>query len=269
MHRISDARVGGESRRNLKMFRKLCGEEAAQNVLFVTTMWDNVDPQTAVQREKELATKEEFFKPMLSHGAKMHRHDNSVASAQNVVSQLVLNMQRRVTLQLQQELVDDGLNIANTAAGKELLSEQERLMKKQRQELQEVQQSLLQAQRQKDTQTHEELTAERRDLLSQIRKVEQECERLAEEYAAKKKELHDKVSEAMKTLHSEKEARIAADIRLGELKTSMNTPCSETRKDPKETPNCSKKTLWGIGFMTLVKVIDIALNLAEMVAQTH
>lgn len=39
MHCIIDVRMGGVSRRNMNMFRKLCGDETLQNVALVTNMW--------------------------------------------------------------------------------------------------------------------------------------------------------------------------------------------------------------------------------------
>ena len=56
MHRISDFRVGGVSRRNLSMFRKLCGDETLRNVALVTNMWSEVTSERGAARERELRT---------------------------------------------------------------------------------------------------------------------------------------------------------------------------------------------------------------------
>jgi myosin heavy subunit len=255
------------------MFRKMCGEEALRNVFFVTTMWDHVNPKLAVGREKELATRDEFFKPMLQCGAKMYRHDKTAASAQDIVSRLVLGIKDHMTLQLQRELVDDHLCIADTAAGKELLVEYEVLVKKQQAELHEVKQQLSEMQKKNDRQSLRELIAERQDLVAQIHKVERECQRLVEEYAAKQQQINEKVAEAAKALQLEKEARIITDRRLDELIESLKVPCSDGENVPIGTQETRipklKKLQWGVGIITLLRVIDVALNILEMATGGH
>ena len=54
LHRITDRKLCGSSRKNLNVFRQLCGDEALTNVAIVTNMWENVEPATGVAREKEL-----------------------------------------------------------------------------------------------------------------------------------------------------------------------------------------------------------------------
>jgi len=70
-HRISDNKMGGVSRRNFNMFRKLCGEETLRNVLIVTTMWGIVPVPQAEAREKELASDDLLFKSVIDKGARM------------------------------------------------------------------------------------------------------------------------------------------------------------------------------------------------------
>ena len=84
MHRISDFRVGGISRRNLNMFRKLCGDETLRNVALVTNMWSEVTPERGAAREHELRTDPLLFAPVVAAGATLLRHDgmcNLVATA--------------------------------------------------------------------------------------------------------------------------------------------------------------------------------------------
>ena len=42
LHRITDDRVGGMSRRNLRMLQKLVGADKMANVLLVSTRWEEV-----------------------------------------------------------------------------------------------------------------------------------------------------------------------------------------------------------------------------------
>ena len=65
MHRISDIRMSGVSRRNFSMFRKLCGDSTLGGVTLVTNMWGSISEQEGVARESELRTNNQLFKPVL------------------------------------------------------------------------------------------------------------------------------------------------------------------------------------------------------------
>ncbi|KAF8754492.1 50S ribosome-binding GTPase [Rhizoctonia solani] len=73
LHRITDVRVGGISRRTFQILRGLCGQETLTNVLIVTNMWS--DPPTAkeIQNEKQLRDNSKFFQPAIGAGARMVR----------------------------------------------------------------------------------------------------------------------------------------------------------------------------------------------------
>ncbi|KAF8153675.1 P-loop containing nucleoside triphosphate hydrolase protein [Mycena galopus ATCC 62051] len=88
LHRITDTRMGGISVRNLRMFRKLCGDDALKNVVIVTTRWDDVpekDRGAMEKREKELMeTTGKFFEPLIAGGGRFLRHDNTTESARRI-----------------------------------------------------------------------------------------------------------------------------------------------------------------------------------------
>ncbi|MCJ1431074.1 hypothetical protein MMC27_000424 [Xylographa pallens] len=113
LREITESRFKGTAIRNLNMFRKLCGTDALQNVALVTTKWDTVSIDLAVKRETDLKNK--FWKGMLDHGAKITRHDNTIASARRILNQLLGGPP--VTLNIQAQLVDQGMNLGNTDAG--------------------------------------------------------------------------------------------------------------------------------------------------------
>lgn len=118
IHRISDFRMGGTSTRNFKMFRELCGDTALQNVVIVTNMWSEVSFNVGEAREKQLKSREIFFKPALDKGAQIRRHDNTSMSAQGIVRCVV--SKDPLALRIQQELVDERKDIAETTAGAEI-----------------------------------------------------------------------------------------------------------------------------------------------------
>jgi hypothetical protein len=73
LHRISAPRMEGSALRNLRMFRKLCGEDFLQNVILGTTFWDIVGEETGTARENELLETDGFFKQMKDRGCDVVR----------------------------------------------------------------------------------------------------------------------------------------------------------------------------------------------------
>lgn len=116
LHRISDARVGGRSGRHMNMFKEICGTDSLKNVVYVTNMWS--EPPTRQERQREVELRDEFFDVPMIDGAQMARHTNTRASALNVI-RLVLD-RTPVTPNLSRQLVDQGMKLEETNAGKRL-----------------------------------------------------------------------------------------------------------------------------------------------------
>ena len=93
----------GTSTRNFRMFRELCGDSGLKNVVILTNMWGQVTKDVGEARERELATDNLFFKPVLDKGAQMLRHDHTLASAQKVLRYFFNN--QPAVLQIQREIV--------------------------------------------------------------------------------------------------------------------------------------------------------------------
>ncbi|KAI6132390.1 P-loop containing nucleoside triphosphate hydrolase protein, partial [Pisolithus croceorrhizus] len=118
MHRISDTRMTGTSRRNFRLFRELCGKDAFKNILIVTNMGKDDELEACNERERELATDDKYYKPMLDGGARMVRHNGTPDSAKAIISQLI--NKGEVTLVGQREIVDEHKEFSGTTVGKEL-----------------------------------------------------------------------------------------------------------------------------------------------------
>ncbi|KAI0789966.1 P-loop containing nucleoside triphosphate hydrolase protein, partial [Abortiporus biennis] len=118
LHRISDQRLGGISRRCFSLFKKLCGEKTMKNVFITTTMWDLISEEIGASREKELTIDDVLFKPALDHGAQMRRHDGAKESAISIIREIMKNGHK--ALSVQKELVIEGKDITETGAVKEL-----------------------------------------------------------------------------------------------------------------------------------------------------
>ncbi|KAJ7678997.1 P-loop containing nucleoside triphosphate hydrolase protein [Mycena polygramma] len=206
MHRISDVRMGGISTRNFKMFRQLCGESTLKNIVIVTNMWGEVGIEVGEAREAELASDERFFKPVLDKGARLLRHDNDVASAQGILHYLIGNQPR--ALRIQCELVDQGKEISQTAAGEELNRELAEQIKRHRQEMAILQQEMkesAEAIREKDEETKKELEAETRKLQAEMTRVQDDSRKLTSDYTEQKAELEKRMAEVAEAARKDAE----------------------------------------------------------------
>jgi hypothetical protein len=137
--RISDPRFGGQSSRNLRMFRNLCGTETYKNVVVVTTFWDNAGlEQQAARREEEL--KSTAFKDLVNGGARFMRHDCTTESAQRVLQHILTLMPANV--QIQKEIRLDGRSLENTSAGSVYREEMKKILAKHNREVEELKSEL-------------------------------------------------------------------------------------------------------------------------------
>ncbi|KAH7908657.1 kinase-like domain-containing protein [Hygrophoropsis aurantiaca] len=111
-HAISDSRMRGAPLRNLAMFKELCGENALQNVILTTTMWDEVPTAVGVRHEEQL--RDEFWEPMISAGCRMARFSRSWESAWDIIDKLDISTRQPIQLQIQ--MVDNGWKLHQTSA---------------------------------------------------------------------------------------------------------------------------------------------------------
>ncbi|KAG6373445.1 P-loop containing nucleoside triphosphate hydrolase protein [Boletus reticuloceps] len=179
MHRISDLRVGGSARRDFRMFQELCGEEAYPNVIIVTNMWGTVTAEDGNDRERELATKDIFFKLILDQRAKMLRHDHTKQSAHQIIQNLI--DKETVVLQIQREL-GEGMDITQTAAYKQLDKEMSELAARHQKELKALEEEMADAERSQDEETRGELQEEVRKVEAELEKAQSQAARLASDY---------------------------------------------------------------------------------------
>ena len=118
LHDISQDRITEVARKNLSVFKKLCGDRAAKHVVLATTKWSNLANETINQRETEL--RETFWKGMSSKGSSMTQFEGTPESAQKIVQDILTNRSSDVSLRIQKELVDLKRYLPQTDAGKTL-----------------------------------------------------------------------------------------------------------------------------------------------------
>jgi hypothetical protein len=160
LHRISDFRMQGSARKNLVTFNKLCGEGALKRVILASTMWDITREEVAVMREQELKETSHFWGWMLSQGSSCHRYNNTPESARQIVLSLIGRGDPIVT-DLQTQMVDNGLSLEETAAGRDLNTALRKEIKKLTQEQRALEEHIKAAEKTRDRMTQEILKEER------------------------------------------------------------------------------------------------------------
>ncbi|KIJ63775.1 hypothetical protein HYDPIDRAFT_112726 [Hydnomerulius pinastri MD-312] len=92
-HRISDDRTPRMSSKNLRGFKQLCGETAPERTVLTTTMWDEVEESTGIERLKELESS--HWKGMITKGSKTFPYKNTAESAQDLIQLVIANAEKR------------------------------------------------------------------------------------------------------------------------------------------------------------------------------
>lgn len=150
LHRISDPRVGGASRKSVRILEAMVGAPAFGSVLLVTTMWDKVSPAEGEKREKELVSNPEFFGTMCNRGqalgAMVQRHTGTRESAEGIMNKFIhrqySSKQVQTVLLIQRQLVDGRLPMEETDAGKIVDAGLRQQQAKQQEELKELELAL-------------------------------------------------------------------------------------------------------------------------------
>lgn len=189
MHRISDNKMGGPSRKNFHMLRNLCGDTNLQNVLLVTNMWSGVDPEVGEARERELAGNEKFFKPVLDRGARMLRHDGSQASAHAILRHLV--GLEPSTLLVQDEMVNQEKDLAHTTAGAEIMRELKEQTERHAKALEHLCLGIEAARLAEDEETREILQEEAKKAREKIERIQGDLERMVTNFATENSRLEN------------------------------------------------------------------------------
>ncbi|KAF7974375.1 hypothetical protein HWV62_12346 [Athelia sp. TMB] len=122
LHRITDNRMSASALRNSDMFRHLCGDAGLENVILVTTMWDDVSGQAGASQDgyldilerREAELRGLFWRSMVDHGSQTARFHHTHESAWDVLGQLKGDPR---PIQLQREMVDERKPLSGTSAG--------------------------------------------------------------------------------------------------------------------------------------------------------
>ncbi|KAK4133946.1 hypothetical protein BT67DRAFT_422637 [Trichocladium antarcticum] len=178
LHRIIDNRMSGSATKNLRMFRRLCGDDALSCVVLATTMWSQVSREDGTQREQELTTRPEFWAALVACGSTVLRQDNGAASATAIMQHVLSRRRRRrADLALQTEMAG-GRPLDETAAGREVQADMAALRRRYEAELAALRVEMEQARRAHDGRTQREIAAVRAELEEKLRRDRAERDRL-------------------------------------------------------------------------------------------
>ncbi|OAX39966.1 hypothetical protein K503DRAFT_799234 [Rhizopogon vinicolor AM-OR11-026] len=213
MHRISDLRMSGTSKRNFRIFRELCGESSLRNVLIVTNMWSEVKREIEEAREAELRSKDEFFKPVIEKGAQLLRHDGTLGSAHTILHYLIKN--HPAALRIQQEIIDEHKPIEKTAAGSELRRALDEQADRHKEEIRDLRAEMEAAMHVRDEETRGEFQkALEKKQQDHLHIIEQSSQRMASEFTAERARLEARITQMEGEHH--KQLQTLADLQ-GEI----------------------------------------------------
>jgi hypothetical protein len=234
VHRISDPRMGKVSKRNLRMFKQLCGDDSLRNVCITTTYWDQlVTKEKGEEREKELRESADLFKPLIDEGAQLVRHDKGITSARSIVNYLIHKDPTKLQIQIE---LDAGRTLENTSTGAILHGEILALKAKQEAELLALKEETEAAAREKHTELLAELEEERQKSEEKRKKMEEDLVFLTmqagsdkEKYEESTRRLEDSLNK-MAMDAKQKEAELLAERNAREESERINREHLESLK---------------------------------------
>lgn len=124
-HKITDNKMTGSSLTYLNLLRSLVGEDALENVVLVTSMWNMLRDENrgqALQREQELI--DNYWGPMQEKGSYVAQFDGTADSAFSLIYQLA--GKESVVLDIQRQIMDQDQSVLGTSAGEDLAHKLER-----------------------------------------------------------------------------------------------------------------------------------------------
>ncbi|KAF7796451.1 hypothetical protein EIP86_007628 [Pleurotus ostreatoroseus] len=195
LHRITDNRLSGAASRALRAFHALCGPLFLPHTALATTMWARADPAAGAAREAELRAHAGEMRLLRADGTREGAHAvvRAVLASYPPPSQVpeVRGAPRPPPMRIQQELVDERLPLAQTAAGAALLAALAAQAQAHAREAQELEAEYADAVRRKDEETREELEEARARLEAERAKLEGERRRLVEMRVAEEEDEDD------------------------------------------------------------------------------
>ncbi|KAL5586668.1 hypothetical protein FOBRF1_016538 [Fusarium oxysporum] len=219
LHRIKDERMTNAIMRNLTMFRNLCGDGAFENVILATTFWDELqDESKGAAREHELISTPEWWGYMSNKGSRIRRFQNTRESALEIVNELV--DLPAVTLQIQEEIVEQGLGVDQTTAGEALNEELNKLREQHQAQLNSIREEKEQAIKDRDVQLEKMLDKLEQEKQQFMRRLESEQAALHADRREQQRRMEQAFNDQLVRLERERKAR---EAKIQDLETRLST----------------------------------------------
>jgi len=161
--------MGGAAKKNLRVFREICGDKNLGHVRIVTTNWNQADEKQKNARQDALA--KGAFEPLIKEGAELCRHDKGIESAQLIISQLI--HQTPVKMKIHEEL-NEGRTLGDTSAGAMIIEEMKELKEKHDKEVEGLKKEMEEAVIANDEDLRAELAEEHRKLEEMMARAEED-----------------------------------------------------------------------------------------------
>ncbi|KAI0886793.1 P-loop containing nucleoside triphosphate hydrolase protein [Annulohypoxylon maeteangense] len=228
LHRITDTRMQGSAKKNLLMFKKLCGPQALNRVILATTMWERLPSEDmGVKRENELVNTEEFWGWMTRQGSKVRRHHNTETSAKNLLQIFVSSTNAPIKLKIQEEIVDKHKQLSETSAGIELDSALAQEREKYRRELEEMKEEMKEALAARDNETANIIRQTQQEVLDKIKNLDRDRQELRVSF---EKMYQERVAQLEGQLHQQHEANQKMHSSMQEMMVSIERERRKVRE---------------------------------------
>jgi chromosome segregation ATPase len=175
------------------MFRQLCGEngpDAMACVALVTTFWGGEKKEIGDGRERQLETSSNFWSQIIAKGGKVFRHDQGVASGAKIISYLV-GRKERMTLEIQRDMVDRGMKLEETGAGKVVQEELNRIKAEHARELKRIRDEWKEALTMKDEEWQNEIKAYKAEIEKKMQDDRIQREKLRQNDAELRRQIEE------------------------------------------------------------------------------
>ena len=221
IHAITEPRMRGSAMKNLRMFKEIVGPENMRHCYLVTTKWSKQPVSVSEDREVELKTNKNFWKPLLMGGAQMVRFEDSLQSAWRIIDPLARSSS--FLFKLTQEFDVEKKKLDQTTSGKMANEELEKAKAAFRKEMDELRQDHQDAMERKDKEMLDLIEDEQRKVQGQIEDMKRgqeamnkkaEDDRLALEKTLRE---HQEIRAKDKTMMKNRAMRWGARVGVGAL----------------------------------------------------
>jgi hypothetical protein len=164
--------MGGSAMKNLRMFKRLCGDDSLGSVVLATTFWGMAKKDVEQSREAQLTTRSDFWGHFVQKGSAVFRQDQGKDSGTKIIDYLV-NRRKPVVLEIQREMVEQNKTLDQTGAGVEVQGDLAKAKIEHEKELAAMKAEMQQANASRDIEWQQELAAAKKEIEEKLRQDEE------------------------------------------------------------------------------------------------